>query len=516
MIVMKKMRRPKRFSVRTASKSVEKKLLQNAEKLYDNPFIVLPTFEDNFSKKAFSSIIRQIKKIESIKDNVDKLERFSKKKSLAGAVAGTLLIVHSKKAPFLAVAKLPTGEVTYAQRGKADRRYLIAVQHLDDPTLRLLGIRDIVLKKKLHIYSWNNSFISTGDKPSPPKEFIDFIINKLSLDLDENIAVCKHIPREKARDKQEIEETPYLRIQWNSADITIALCRNCTKTSGNTLFSITKYLIEPDVSTDFNIDVIGSIIKGRSGETETLFLDEYLSGKLSDYQLITSNMKKRKEALSKTDDIEFILNGISYGDDVSSFIDALNPKPYEKYALSWILEKIDHPIVVNNITPNGLLEQFWDEYSIDVLSSILDEDLAADLASLDDTPSEILRVAWEYKKRKKISSKLPRYKNLPPIAAFADHIARTYHIFGLEKTLSEIRNTSTDTKGKAISYAFLLALGKAADQKWRYSNVEIESGEFLENYAKKLLEATPEEYHKALRELLSAAGTSENIDDFLQ
>lgn len=513
---MKKIRKPKRFSVRTASKSVEKKLLQNAEKLYDNPFIVVPTFGDNYSKKAFSGIIRQIKKIESIKDDVDKLEKFSKKKSLAGAVAGTILLFHSQKAPFLAVAKLPTGEVTYAQRGKADRVLLIAVQHIDDPTLRLLGIRDIALKKKLHIYSWNNSFISTGDKPDPPMEFIDFIVDKLSLNLDENIAVCKHISREKVRDKQEIEETPYLRIQWNSADITIALCRNCAKNSGNTIFSITKYLIEPDVISDFNINIIGSIIKDRGGETETMFIDKYLSGGLSDYQLITSNMKKRKEALSKTDDIEFILNGISYGDDINSFIDALNPKPYEKYALSWILEKIDHPIVVNDITPNGLLEKFWDEYSIGVLSSILNEEIAADLSSLNDTPSEILRIAWEYKERKKISSKLPRYRNLSSTAAFADHIAKIYHIYGLEKTLSEIRNTPKDTKGRAISYAFLLALGRAADQKWRYSNVEIESGEFLEKYAKKLLKATPEEYHKALRELLSAAGISENIDDFLQ
>ncbi|RLF39413.1 MAG: hypothetical protein DRN12_07030 [Thermoplasmata archaeon] len=512
---MKKTRRPKRFSVRTASKSVEKKLLQNAEKLYEDPFIVLPKFEDNVSKKAFSGIIRQIKKIDSIKDNVDKLERFSKKKSLAGAVAGTLLIAHSKKAPFLAVVRLPTGEVTYAQRGKADKKFLVAVQHLDDPSLRLLGVRDIALKRKLHIYSWNNSFVSKGDKPSPPKEFIDFIIDKLSLNLNGDVASCKHIPMEKARDKQEVENRPYLRIQWNSANVIIALCKSCTKNSGNTLFSITRYLIEPDISSDFNIEVIGHIIKDR-GEVETFFVDKYLSGALSDYQLIVSNMEKRRENLRKKHEVEFILDGKSYGDDIDGFINALNPKPYERYALSWILEKIDHPVVVSNITPNGLLEQFWEEYGLDVLSSLVDEDLANDLVSLDDTPSGILKTAWEYKERQEISSKLPRYKNLPTIAAFADHIARTYHIFGLEKTLSEIRNTPSDTKGKSISYAFLLALGRAGDQKWRYSNIEIEMGEFLEEYARRLLEATPEEYHNALKELLSASGVSENIDDLLQ
>ena len=45
--------------------------------------------------------------------------------------------------------------------------------------------------------------------------------------------------------------------------------------------------------------------------------------------------------------------------------------------------------------------------------------------------------------------------------------------------------------------------------------VEIEYGDFLKDHAKKLLDSEPKKYHKALKELLSASGSSENIDNYL-
>ena len=109
----------------------------------------------------------------------------------------------------------------------------------------------------------------------------------------------------------------------------------------------------------------------------------------------------------------------------------------------------------------------------------------------------------------------PKYKSLPPLAKFADNVVRTYKTFGEKEALAEIKKRPDDPKVKSISYAFLLVFGKAKDKKWQYSQVEIEYGDFLKDHAKKLLDSEPKKYHKALKELLSASGSSENIDNYL-
>ena len=70
-------------------------------------------------------------------------------------------------------------------------------------------------------------------------------------------------------------------------------------------------------------------------------------------------------------------------------------------------------------------------------------------------------------------------------------------------------------KGKSIAYSFLLVFGKGIDKKWKYSQVELEYGEFLKDYSKKLLNSKPENYHKALKELIIASGSSENVDEYI-
>lgn len=507
-----------RSLVRTASKSMEKKLLQNANQLYENPHLVLPEYSDPDSKKGFIKVEKQLSKVESCKDDVKKLEKLSKKKNLAAAVAGTLLIAHAKKAPFLAAARLPIGEVTYAQRGNASKESLIATQHFDDPFLRLLGIKDVVLKRRLHVYSWDKGYVSTGIKPQPPEDFIRFVMDKIKIPYKNKKATCRHLSDDIISSKK-LFDTPYILVHWKSADVTIAVCKECTKSTKNMVFTITKYLIEPEISTDFHVNVVGGIIKEdtTAEDTETAYLEEYFSGRLTDHELIIKNMRKREEELKTSAGKQFILNGVSYGDNVEGFVEALKPKPHEKKGLLFILEKIHHPIIVNDVTPNAVLEQFWDDHGFDLIQSIVEEKtLASDLLTLDDSPSEILRMAYEYKERKAILSQLPSYAKLPSLAAFADHIARTYRTFGKEKALSELNKTPGSTKARALSYAFLLALEKAEEKKWKYSDVEIESGEFLQQHAKTLLDAPPEQYHTALKTLISATGASEKIDDFLQ
>ena len=508
----KKMRRVRTFA-RTATKSQEKNLIDNAKKLREDPYVILPKCTDDSYEKYFIKIRKRIEKIHRFKDDEEKLEKLSNKKGLEGALAGTFILAISEKAPYLGVFKFPTGDVTYAQRGKAEKEKLIAVQHFNEPVLRLLGITDIAFKKKLHVYSWDKEFICSGQTAHPPKEFVDFTIDKLGFSYKNNICFCSHVDPGKVKEKKFLKKY-YLRIKWKSAGIVIAICTDCAKSTKNTMFNISKNMLTPDLSEDFEIDVVAEVIKQKDStdQQETLHLEEYLSGKLTDQEFINKNVKSQEEQVKQSDEKILVLNGVSYGSDVGGFIDKLKPKKYERDALEYMLEKIDEPLVVSDVTSNRVLEMYWEAYAKDFIKSIVDDKKMADsFFKLDDTPSNILAMVVEYKDRQKVLSQLPNFESLPPLATFADNIARTYRTFGKKNALGEIKKRPDTPKGRSVAYAFLLVFEKGKDTKWKYSKDEIEYGEFLTQYAKYLIDVEPKKYTKTLQDLLTACGSNEKI-----
>lgn len=509
---MTKKHRMTRSFARTAPKSQEKYLIENAKKLQQDPFLILPKCTET-SEKYFQKLRKQLTKIHQVRTDEKKLEKLSHKKGLDGALAGTYLLAISEKAPYLAALSFPTGDITYAQRGKADKEKLIAVQHFDDPVFRLRGIRDIVCKKKLHVYSWDNGYVCTGKNADPPKEFIHFIENKLDLAHEQGIMSCPHVPIAIAKNK-EFLMLNYLRINWVSAQTVIALCENCTKTTKNTMFTISKYILQLNLSDDFDIEVMTPVGKHNVlSETEKKdHLQEYLTGQLTDHEYIKKIAKSQEEHVKHAEEKIFVLDGVSFGGDVTRFLDALQPNPPERTSLEFFLTKSQEPLIVSKITPSKIIERYWSQYGIQFLESIIDDkEMVASLFKLDDTPSNIIILALEYKQRQMILSKLPKYNQLPPIAAFADTVARTYMTFGEKKAISEIKNHPDTPKAKSIAYAFLLSLGKGSEEKWKYSKEEIDYGEYLKKYAEKLLTVEPEHYSTVLQELLTVSGSSETI-----
>jgi len=501
--------------VRNASKNIEKIMISQAKKLYENPFLVLPDYDDNESTKRFKKLRRQLEKVNEIKDDTNKLEKRAKKRSLDAAVAGTLLIAHSKKAPFLAIAKLSFGSVYYAQRGQASKEYLIAAQHTEDPFYRLFGIRDIAFKYHLHIYSWDTGYLSTGLKANPPKEFVDYIIDTLDYKKSNNILHCPHLtPKEIKEDS--FENQPYLHLYWHSADIHIGICKQCASKENNTLFSITKFIIADDLNEDFDLSVIGSILKDKSSDSqhETLFMDEYLSGKLSDYNFIEKNMENRRDTLKDKDQPVYIIDGKQY-DDVDEFISALNPNSYEKIALQKMLSLYQKPIIVSDVTPNDVLALYWNQYSNDIINDILnDEKLTEKILALSESPSIMVKTAFEIKNKQKVLDNLPTYDTLPDIARYADKLARIYRVEGKQKLFSALRSLPNHPKKRSIAYAMLLVIKKQSDMKWKFSKIDIESGEFIKPYIETLLKENPKKYHGSLQHVLNACGFSESLDEY--
>ena len=192
------------------------------------------------------------------------------------------------------------------------------------------------MKKRLNIYSWDTGFISTGQNPQPPKEFISFVVNKLGFSTKQNVMVCEHIKVENVKSRENAKKH-YLKIHWKSADIIFAICEDCAKSTKNTLFNITKYLIEPDISKDFEIEVVGQVIKQKLSDIEkqTIKIKEYLSGELNDHDFIKKNLRQRKESLEQSEEKLLILDGVSYGKDVDGFINALKPNNFEREGLEF-------------------------------------------------------------------------------------------------------------------------------------------------------------------------------------
>jgi len=508
--------------IKTASKTQENRIIENAKKVLENPFIILPECGNKNCRKCyFDSIRSKIKKLSRYANNRDRLEKISRRRDLIGAIAGVMTIAHSKKAPYLASLTINGKEFKYAVRGKSDKKKLIALEYIDDPSLRLLGIVDIALKKKLHIYSWDECFVCTGREEKPPEEFIDFLARRIKLDkVDDKTFACTHISKSSKVDTL----LSYLRMKWLSNGKKFIICEKCASRSKNTFLEISKYMIGMNPKNILKIDIIPTLIKECKSKCsdcikkdlenlETKFLDEYLEGNISDYDLLKKNEEEMLNKIRTLDKKLLIADGICFGENSSAFIKTLQPNDVEKLAIEFILERIKNPLVVSDITPNKLLEIFWGDYGLSILEEMLDnKNLATDFFNLNDKPSNILSIAYEYKKKQDMLSKLPRYKNLSEISRFVDDVAKAFKIGGIEKALGVLKNRPDDTHAKAIAYAFLLALNKARDKRWQYSNTEVEFGEFLKDYALKLLNSEPEGYHHALQDLLSAAGLTETLE----
>ena len=155
------MRKPKRFrGAKATPKKLERELLENSRKLAKNPDILIPTCVEKCRKCDFDKILKKMERISTYSNDSEKLQLMATRgDQIVRAYAATISLAAAGKIPFLASAKLPLGEVSYAVRGKVDKEKLMGVQHFDDPDLRLLAYWDIARKRDLHIYSTDKRLV---------------------------------------------------------------------------------------------------------------------------------------------------------------------------------------------------------------------------------------------------------------------------------------------------------------------------------------------------------------------
>jgi len=498
-----------------ASRVEEKKLIESAKLLAKDPMKVIPECGDSCFLCKFGRAKRKIKKIKKYKDDEDKLKKYSKRgPGLSKATAGTLLLALKEEAPLLARAKIPGGEISYAKRGDATKERLIGVQHFKDPTLRLLAYSKEA-EKGYYFYSWNDNVVCTGKKDDPPKGYIKNVISNFPYNIKKGDGgyTCGHTKKNQDRS--------YFTMRWKGAGIKFSICNRCASGNTNLFHYISKGMMSKDNTNSFSIESIYKM-KCRAdcstcqNESRISLPDKvsesYYNNKLSDSSLIRKIDDIGWEKKKKQNDV-YAIDGVCYGNDMGAFLRKFDYEEWEADAIKKAIESQDG-IVLEEGTVNELLQVVWETEGIEILMVITgDEKTAKKIYEEGEEegilPRDSLRKAKKIKKVSRELEKIPEFKELPPKAKFVNDLVLTYKTEGEEAVVKKIDGMNlSDTRVKSIAYGFLTALGKGSSKKWKYSQSEVDSGEFMVEYIEKLLDSSGKEYAQALQDLVKVSGST--------
>ena len=507
-----------RVNARITSKVREKDLIAKAEALKEDHELVLPTCSEKCRGCPFIRTRLHLERVAKYKDDPRRLEKLATKgDKLARAYAATIGLAHEKKAPYLASAKYPRGTAMFALRGKTSREKLIGVQNYDSPQWRVLSVLDLVKKRRLHFYSYEDSFVCTGRVPNPPSDYIKMAAESVGANReDERGHYCPHDP----------EHTNHVEYSWVGADKTVFLCDACATKTKNVLSKLAEGMAVPNVLDSIEVSVKRPLemepgAKGCEGlldmPVDKGLLEDYSSGKIGDRELIDKHMEDVEGELARKSDRVFVKGDRCFGDDLDAFVSAMTSDDLEARALKGLLDDVGHPVVVGSgDTVNKLMASYWVDHGKRALRAVVSEEIADNYFDDSDeavkSPMKIIRRAAKKSQHEAVDSKIPRYEGLGTYGSFVDKVARAYKSGGSSTASAIIEaDSSTDHRKRSISHAFDLSFG-ITTRAWRLTDEEKEFGKHLEKFAKRLTQSKgPDEHHSAFVTFLREAGVTEEF-----
>ncbi|MBM4237120.1 MAG: hypothetical protein FJ151_01380, partial [Euryarchaeota archaeon] len=285
------MRRRVRFKgMKITPKTLEKELMDKARRLAEDPSLLMPECQKPCRRCNFNKLLDKMEKMSRFKEDPNRLV------SLAGwgdqlvrAYAATISLAAAGQIPYLAVMKLPVGDVSYAVRGKVEKEKLIGVQYFDDPDLRLLAFWDIARRDDLHLYSSTNKFSCSSEGPSAPLEYVEEMLENTPYKINKECS-CDH----------RASKTKLI-VRWRSAGRTVSVCTDCL-TDENLLHHLSSGIAARDPTDDFEVEVEHSLecrSDCQSCPVEEGFKmgaalrDRYTSGQIGDRALVDGFVEER-------------------------------------------------------------------------------------------------------------------------------------------------------------------------------------------------------------------------------
>jgi hypothetical protein len=400
------------------------------------------------------------------------------------------------------------GQISYAVRGKVEPESLIGVQYFDDPDLRLLAYFDDARSQKLHIYSSTSSLWCASEGPRAPASFVEEVIAQAPYDILKD-GSCGHP-----------ESVSGLAINWGSAGKRLFICQDCVG-DVNLLHHLTARIAAPDPLDDFNVDVVYSPKCSVEGEAcgcrdrsplSTEMLDGYRAGKINDQALVEKGRAERMEHLRTHGDGTLVLANSCYQGRLEEFLSNLKGSDAERAAVEGLLRSSKQSIVSESDQAGKIIADLWPDHAEALLSKVAGAEAAKRVLSMTNlTPAQMVNEARRMELASGIAAKLPDYEELGEVAALADTLARAFKVEGraaMVRALDRVR--LKDHKSKAVAYGFLAAVGEGEGRNWQFTKEEIDFGNYLRTFAEMMLKAHGNEYDDALRNLLTASGTSEN------
>jgi hypothetical protein len=499
----------KRFrmqGVKSTPKSLEKELLDNARRLAEDPSILIPKQVGEECRRCkWPKLQKKLAKVQQYKNDSDKLVKLAGRgDQLVRAYAATISLAAAGKVPYLSTAQLPVGEVSYAVRGTVDKEKLIALQHFDDPDLRLLGYWEMARDKDLHIYSTEKGLYCSATGPNAPEEYVNEVTVGLDYDLKEGS--CPH-PNDTS-----------LVVEWVSAKRTVRVCRECAG-KGNVVTDLYARIAAPDHTDDFKVT---AQMRFHCNETDVKqcqaeqgvniskdLSTRYLKGELSDQEFLVAATGEHLANL-KTDPKVYIIGSECYGNDMERFLENVKGSDLERVALTGLVRKKGLVVVSESNQAGKMLTELWDQHKVDIISQVACPEVVAQFTSRTDlAPPALIAEASRTELCKSISGALPNYTKLGEIGKVADSMARTYKTEGRESMARSVDKVKkSNHRVKAVCYAFLKATGESS-KSWQFNKEETEFGNYLMPFAQSMLTAVGIEYDQALRNLLTASGSNE-------
>lgn len=514
--------------IRKTSGGKEETLLSRARELRRDPSVLLPELAPGCPEAPFERIRTELDNVKESADDPEALKRLMVRgEDLARAYAALLYFAEERPEAVMAVARYPTGEIPYLPLGSASPEGHIAVQYYNDPKRLLIGYLQMARPRLLgpggfHFYAMQRRVICTGREATPPAEFLSATISRLPYRLapggsteEGDLRVCVHLQRG--------EKAPYLEVHWEAARASFRVCRRCVRGDAHMLSSLLESMAVPDPGGVFALSLAYPLEHKHGGECPVRAIPSmgsseertYRKGRLSDADLLAGYLKQAEESILSYRGAAFVAAGRCYGGDAPAFIAGLSPTPAEKVALESVVPALNSPILVPDATAGKALEFLWKEHAEELIEAMgvggeEAERLVAEFRNSPGRVSELLERLFRKGREMEVLATLPDYADMVPEATFCVDASRVFRTHGAS-TLEQRLITTLPEGGKvrSLAWAFLLTFGSAAERhKWRFTEKEQEFGAALQPAAKRLLEASPADYHDAMAALLSAAGVT--------
>ena len=178
--------------IKQASKEIQRRLESNLEALLDDPVCFVPEITGELGKVSFfgskdrmAMTLKEIEVLAAKRHDQRWLKKRMVKKGgdeVCRALAGSLLAAEEDLST-VSVFKHPLyGTSSYLRRGNGKQSHLAGIQNFNHPRLRLL-VWDGHAKAGQHFFSWDGGFVCSCSKAEAPPEWIDWVLDKSSVDL---------------------------------------------------------------------------------------------------------------------------------------------------------------------------------------------------------------------------------------------------------------------------------------------------------------------------------------------